>query len=56
MVVGCLAETFNSCSAAIPVFYTDFVQVILKNATSSDSSLNRNCSYAIGILAEHAKA
>lgn len=25
MVVGCLAETFSQCSAAIPVFYTDFV-------------------------------
>ena len=56
MVIGCLAETFNSCTAGIPVFYGDFVQIILKNATSNDSGLNRNCAYAIGILAEHAKA
>lgn len=25
MVIGCLAETFNNCTAAIPVFLSDFL-------------------------------
>lgn len=54
MVIGCLAEVFNSCSAAIPVYLNDFVTIIMKHSTTTDSSLNRNCAYAIGILAVHA--
>lgn len=54
MVIGCLAETFDSCRAAIPVYFNDFLHIILKNAKTDDSSLNRNIAYAIGILAEHA--
>lgn len=54
MVIGCLAETFNSCPAAISVYLNDFMTVLLKNCTSKDSGLNRNCSYAIGVLAEYA--
>jgi Importin repeat 6 len=56
MIIGCLAETFNSCNAAIPVYLGDFVQVLMKHSGSNDSGLNRNCAYAIGIMAEHAKA
>ena len=56
MVIGCLAETFNSCSAAISVYFNDFMSILLKNANTNDSSINRNVAYAIGILAEHAKA
>jgi hypothetical protein len=56
MIIGCLAETFNSCNAAILVYYNDFMQIIFKNATSNDSGLNRNIAYAIGIVAEHGKA
>ena len=55
MIIGCLAETFDSCNVAIPIFYHDFVQILLKNSTSTDSGLNRNIAYAIGLLAEHAK-
>lgn len=54
MVIGCLAETFASCTAAIPVYFNDFLQILLKNSKTNDSGLNRNISYAIGILAEHA--
>ena len=25
MVIGCLAETFTSCTAAIPVYFKDFL-------------------------------
>ena len=25
MVIGCLAETFNQCKAAIPVYFNDFI-------------------------------
>jgi len=54
MVIGCLAETFNTCRAAIPVYFNDFFQIVLKNSNTDNSSMNRNCAYAIGILAEHA--
>ena len=53
MVIGCLAETFNSCKAAIPVYFNDFYQILLKNSKTTDSGLNRNVSYAFGILAEN---
>lgn len=53
MVIGCLAETFNQCQAAIPVYFRDFLQIILKNSKTDDSGLNRNVAYAIGILAQY---
>ena len=53
MVIGCLAESFNNCRAAIPVYFNDFLHIVLKNAKTDNSSMNRNCAYAIGILAEH---
>ena len=53
MVIGCLAESFNHCRAAIPVYFNDFLQIVLKNSKSDNCSMNRNCAYAIGILAEH---
>ena len=53
MVIGCLAETFNACTAGIPVYFKDFLQILLKNSRTDDSSLNRNVSYAMGILAQH---
>lgn len=52
MVVGCLAETFASCKAAIPVYFNDFFSILIKNSKTNDSGLNRNISYALGILAE----
>ena len=56
MAIGCLAETFASCTAAIPVYFNDFLHILLKNSKSNDSGLNRNVSYSIGILAEHSGA
>lgn len=53
MVIGCLAETFNQCKAAIPIYFNDFMQILFKYSKSDDSDLNRNVSYAIGLLAEH---
>lgn len=53
MVVGCLAETLNACTAAIPVYFSDFLSILMKNCRTTDSGLNRNISYAIGILAQH---
>jgi hypothetical protein len=53
MVIGCLAETFNACTAAIPVYFKDFLQILFKNSKTDDSSLNRNVSYALGVLAQH---
>lgn len=53
MVIGCLAETFNSCKAAIPIYFKDFLSILLKNARTDDSELNRNIAYALGLLAEN---
>ena len=53
MVIGCLAETFAACRAAIPVYFGDFLQILLKNSKTDDSGLNRNISYAMGILADN---
>jgi importin-4 len=53
MVIGCLAETFNACQAAIAVYFNDFMAILLKNSRTTDSGLNRNVSYAIGILAQY---
>lgn len=53
MVIGCLAETFNNCPPAIIVYFNDFIQILLKNANTDHSGLNRNIAYSFGILAEH---
>ena len=53
MVIGCLAETFNQCKAAIPVYFNDFIQILLKYSKTDDSDLNRNIAYALGLLAEN---
>ena len=54
MVIGCLGETFNQCTPAIQAYFNDFFQVLLKHSTSDDSSLNRNVSYGISVLADKA--
>ena len=51
MVIGCLAETFNQCPAALQVYFSDFMAVLFKHCTSTDGSLNRNVSYAFAICA-----
>ena len=53
MVIGCLAETFSSCKVAIPIYFNDFLSILFKNSLTDDSGLNRNISYALGILAEN---
>jgi len=54
MAIGCLAESFNNCKAALTIYQTDFMKIIASNCQSSDSGLNRNCAYAIGVVAESA--
>lgn len=54
MVIGCLSEVLNSCPVAIQYYFDDYFKVILKHATTSDGQMNRNCSYALGILADKA--
>ena len=54
MVIGCLGETFNQVPASMPIYFNDFMGVLLKHSTSSDGSLNRNVSYGIAILADKA--
>lgn len=53
MAIGCLAETFSSCNAGIPVYFNDFITIVLKNSNTSDSKCNRNCAFGIGVLAEY---
>jgi hypothetical protein len=52
MVIGCMAETFNNCPAAVVAYFNDFFQILLKNSHTDHSGLNRNIAYSIGILAQ----
>ena len=54
MVIGCLAETFNSSPSAITTYFDDFMQVLIKHSVTADGSMNRNVSYGLGILADKA--
>lgn len=51
MVIGCLSEVMNNCPKAIQFYFNDFMQVIMAQCKSTDGQMNRNCSYALGILA-----
>jgi hypothetical protein len=50
MAIGCLAEVFNSCPAAIPTYFEQYFEIVLKNSNTKDSSLNRNLAYALAVL------
>lgn len=52
MVIGCFAEVFNNCPSALPVYFNDYMAIILNNSKTNDSGLNRNCAYSLGVLAE----
>jgi hypothetical protein len=52
MVVGCLAEVFNVCPAAIPAMFEDYMNVLMKMCGTEDGGLNRNVAYGIGVLAK----
>ena len=54
MVIGCLSEVMNNCPKAIQFYFNDFMSVIMNQSKTSDGQMNRNCSYAIGILAQKA--
>lgn len=51
MVIGCLSEVMNNCPKAIQYYFKDFMQVIMTQCKTTDGQMNRNCSYALGILA-----
>lgn len=55
MALGCLAETFAAASTVIPGYFNDYLALLEKNSNTQDSKLNRNVSYSIGVLAEHAQ-
>lgn len=54
MVIGCLAEVFNSCAAAIEPYFDTFYQLLIKFSVTDEGSLNRNVAYGIGVLARKA--
>jgi hypothetical protein len=54
MIIGCLAEVMNNCPVAIQFYFNDFFKVIMSQCKSTDGQMNRNCSYALGILAQKA--
>lgn len=52
MVIGCLAEVFNTCPSAIaPPFFDGFMQILIKHSVTEDGSMNRNVSYGLGVFA-----
>ena len=55
MAIGCMAEVFASCPAAIPACFDDFVKLLDANSNLQDSKMNRNLAYAVGVLAQHAQ-
>lgn len=55
MALGCLAETFAASEAVIPTYFNDYMALLEKNSDTQDSKLNRNVSYSIGVLAQHAQ-
>lgn len=54
MVIGCLAEVFNNVPEAIPEYFDTYMELLMKNSTSDNGSLNRNVSYALGVFARKA--
>lgn len=54
MVIGALSETFNQCPCAITSYFNEFMQVLFKNANTTDSSLNRNVAYGMAIVSDKA--
>lgn len=56
MAIGCMSEVFKLCPAASVMYFDDFIQVLLNNSSTDQSSLNRNVSYGLGVLAENASA
>ena len=54
MVIGCLAEVFNNCPAAVSSYFDDFIKILIFHSTGNDGSMNRNVSYSFGIMAEKA--
>lgn len=56
MIIGCLGEIMNNCPSAITNYFDHFWKVIMQHCTTNDGLMNRNCSYAIGILCQKAPA
>lgn len=56
MIIGCLSEIMNNCPSAITNYFDHFWKVIMQHCTTTDGQMNRNCSYAIGILCQKAPA
>ena len=55
MAMGCVAEVFASCEAAIPQYFNDFLAILQAHSHTTDAKLNRNVSYSVGVLAQHAQ-
>lgn len=56
MVIGALAEVFNSCPGQIGEYFENYYQLLMKFSTTENASLNRNVAYGIGVLAKKAPA
>lgn len=52
MIIGCVAEVFAACESVVPEYYQEFLAFLTANANTTDSKINRNIAYAIGVLAE----
>jgi len=54
MALGCLSEVFAASEGLIPTYFNDYLALIEKNSHTTDSKVNRNIAYSIGVLAQHA--
>lgn len=52
MAIGCLAEIFNQCPAALPTYFDHYFTIVMKNAEKPDPALNRNIAYSLAVLLE----
>ena len=52
--LGCYAENFAACPAAIPQYYDTFLQFLESMSNYKDEKILRNVAYAVGVLAEKA--
>jgi hypothetical protein len=55
MALGALAEIFAAAPSVITAYFADYLTLLEKNSNTNDSKLNRNVSYSIGVLAQHAQ-
>lgn len=52
--LGCFAETFAAAPSTIPPLYNDYLALLVKLSDTTDSKMNHNIAYSVGVLAQYA--